>query len=408
MPPERPLLLQRQTPQLQRQVPLPQTPQRQTLVSQAPFDKCQVEEDEKIHCGASDITAEHCETINCCFDGYRCYYGKAVTLQCTRDGQFVVVVAREATQPHIDVDLVSLLETNDVSCSPVGITSAFVIFQFPVTACGTTMTEENGNVVYENHMSSSYEVGIGPRGSITRDSHFELLFQCRYSGTAVEALVIDVKNVPAPQPVAAPGLLRVELRLGNGQCRAKGCVEEEAAFSSYYTATDYPITKVLREPLYIEVHILERTDPNLVLTLEHCWATATSNLDSLPQWDLLVDGCPYQDDRYQTEVVSVDGSSGLLYPTHYKRFITKMFTFVAQDYLAPQRDTVFIHCAAAVCYPSSTNSCQQPCHRQRRDVAVKKGPSGQRVMVSSGEVILAAQRTSPAKVGSNDTISNLN
>lgn len=159
----------------------------------------------------------------------------------------MVVVARDATQPQIDVDSVSLLEMKEASCSPVGITAAFAIFQFPVIECGTTMQvggkplfkrlyekiefriaaetvrmlqrnvtvdlevnskirshdlitdfmpsppdnsftcivgltfktnaaslqEEEGYVVYENHMSSSYEVGIGPRGSITRDSHFE-------------------------------------------------------------------------------------------------------------------------------------------------------------------------------------------------------------------------------------------
>lgn len=54
-----------------------------------------------------------------------------------------------------------------------------------------------------------------------------LLFQCRYSGTAVEALVIEVNDVPSPLPVAAAGPLRVELRLGNGQCHTKGCVEGE-------------------------------------------------------------------------------------------------------------------------------------------------------------------------------------
>lgn len=62
-----------------------------------------------------------------------------VTVQCTRDGQFVVVVARDATLPHIDVDSISLLETNGPSCTPVDFTSAFAIFQFPVTACGTTI-----------------------------------------------------------------------------------------------------------------------------------------------------------------------------------------------------------------------------------------------------------------------------
>ncbi|XP_039998727.1 zona pellucida sperm-binding protein 4-like [Xiphias gladius] len=375
---------------------LPQQPLKVPPPS-APSDKCQVGESEKIQCGTSDIAAEQCESINCCFDGQQCYYGKAVTVQCTRDGQFVVVVAQAATLPHISVDSVSLLETNNPSCTPVGVTSAFAIFQFPVTACGTTIKEEDGYVVYENHMSSSYEVGIGPRGSITRDSHFELLFQCRYSGATVEALVMEVNAVPPPVPVAAAGPLRAELRLGNGQCHSKGCVEEEAAYSSFYTPANYPITKMLREPVYVEVRILERSDPNIILTLEHCWATSTPNPHSLPQWDLLVDGCPYHDDRYITTVVPVDGSSGLPYPSHYKRFIIKLFTFVDQTTFTSQKDMVFIHCATAVCYPSRTNSCEQPCHRQRRAVAaVRKVSSNQRALVSSREVILIEQKTTSA------------
>lgn len=67
-----------------------------------------------------------------------------VTVQCTSDGQFVVVVARDATWPHVEVDSISLLETNDPSCAAVDFTSAFAIFQFSVTACGTTMNEVGG------------------------------------------------------------------------------------------------------------------------------------------------------------------------------------------------------------------------------------------------------------------------
>ncbi|XP_044074881.1 zona pellucida sperm-binding protein 4-like [Siniperca chuatsi] len=385
--------LQKPQPPLSSQLPRPQS---KVPPPAAPFDKCQVEEGEKIQCGTQDITTEQCENINCCFDGQQCYYGKAVTVQCTRNGQFVVVVARDVTVPHIDVDSVSLLETNDHSCTPAGFTSAFAVFQFPVTACGTTFKEEEGYVVYENHMSSSYEVGIGPRGAITRDSHFELLFQCRYSATAVEAIVMEVNAVPPPVPVAAAGPLRVELKLGNGQCITKGCVEEEAAYSSFYTPEDYPITKVLREPVYVEVTILERSDPNIILNLEHCWATSTPNPNSLPQWDLLVDGCPYHDDRYLTKVVPVASSPGHN-PTHYKRFIVKMFTFVDQNTFTTQKDAMFIHCATAVCYPSSTNSCEQPCHRQRRAAAAESTlSSSQRALVSSGEVILTEDKTMSA------------
>ncbi|XP_068197057.1 zona pellucida sperm-binding protein 4-like [Antennarius striatus] len=351
----------------------------------APSDKCQVEQGEKIQCGTRDITADQCNNINCCFDGQQCYYGKAVTVQCTRDGQFVVVVARDATVPHIDVDSVSLLSSNGPSCAPVDFTTAYAIFQFPVTACGTTFKEEDAYVVYENHLSSSYEVGIGPRGSITRDSHFELLFQCHYSSTAVEALVMEVNAIPPPMPVAAAGPLRVELKVGNGYCRSKGCVEAEVAYNSFYTPDDYPITKVLREPIYVQVNILERSDPNIILNLEHCWATSTPSPQSLPQ-------CPYDDDRYLTALVPVDGSSGLQYPTHHKRFIIKMFAFVDKNTFAIQRDMVFIHCATAVCYPSSTDSCERSCHRQRR-ATMMKNSSSQRALVSSGEVILLNLRT---------------
>ncbi|XP_048052762.1 zona pellucida sperm-binding protein 4-like isoform X1 [Megalobrama amblycephala] len=359
---------------------------KQPVVQAEPLDKCAVADYEQIQCGPPGISGAECEAINCCFNGQQCYYGKAVTVQCIRDGQFVVVVARDVTLPRLSLDSVRLLGGNDPPCSPVGSTPSFAIYQFPVTACGTSMMEDSGYVVYENRMTSSYEVGIGPLGSITRDSHFELLFQCRYSGTSVEALVVEVNTVPPPPPVAAPGPLRVELRLANGQCVTKGCAEGDEAYTSYYSDADYPVTKVLREPVYVEVRILERTDPNIVLMLGHCWATSTPSPLSLPQWDLLVDGCPYQDDRYLTTLVPVAGSSGLQFPTHYKRFVVKMFTFVDPSSLAPLQETIFIHCSTAVCHPSS-GSCEQSCTRKRRDTHVKTISSGQTV-VSSGQVNL--------------------
>ncbi|XP_039523300.1 zona pellucida sperm-binding protein 4-like [Pimephales promelas] len=376
-----------QSVQQQASQPFPQQFQPKQPVGKAePVDKCAVADYEQIQCGPPGISGAECAAINCCFNGLQCYYRKAVTVQCIRDGQFVVVVARDVTLPRLSLDSVRLLGGDDPACGPVGSTPFFAIYQFPVTVCGTSMMEDSGYVVYENRMTSSYEVGIGPLGSITRDSHFELLFQCRYSSTSVEALVVEVNTVPPPPPVAAPGPLRVELRLANGQCVTKGCAEGDEAYTSYYSDADYPVTKVLREPVYVEVHVMERTDPNIVLMLGHCWTTSTPSPLSLPQWDLLVDGCPYQDDRYLTTLVPVTGSSGLQFPTHYKRFIVKMFTFVDPSSLAPLQETIFIHCSTAVCHPSS-GSCEQSCTRKRRDTPIKTISSGQTV-VSSGEVNL--------------------
>ncbi|XP_067303535.1 zona pellucida sperm-binding protein 4-like [Pseudorasbora parva] len=376
-----------QSPQwVQQQASQQQVQPKQPVVQAEPLDKCAVADYEQIQCGPAGTSGAECEALNCCFNGQQCYYGKAVTVQCIRDGQFVVVVARDVTLPRLSLDSVRLLGGNDPPCSPVGSTPSFAIYQFPVTACGTSMMEDGGYVVYENRMTSSYEVGVGPLGSITRDSHFELLFQCRYSGTSVEALVVEVNTVPAPPPVAASGPLRVELRLANGQCVTKGCAEGDEAYTSYYSDADYPVTKVLREPVFVEVRVLERTDPNIVLMLGRCWATSTPSPLSLPQWDLLVDGCPYRDDRYLTTLVPVAGSSGLQFPTHYKRFVVKMFTFVDPASLAPLQETIIIHCSTAVCHPSS-GSCEQSCARKRRDADVKTISSGQTV-VSSGEVTL--------------------
>ncbi|XP_049428976.1 zona pellucida sperm-binding protein 4-like [Epinephelus fuscoguttatus] len=287
--PQRPQTPKRYTPQQPQKPQQPQQHIKQPLQPTETFHTCEVAEQYKIQCGAPGITASHCEAINCCFDGRMCYYGKSVTLQCTKDAQMIVVVARDATLPNIDLESVTFLG-NDQNCSPVGTTSAFAIYQFPVTACGTVMMEEPGVIIYENRMTSLYEVAIGPYGAITRDSHYELLVQCRYIGTSVEALVIEVGLVPPPPPVAAPGPLRVELRLANGECHSKGCVEEEVAYSSFYVDSDYPVTKVLRDPVYVEIRVLERTDPNLVLTLGRCWTTADPYPHSLPQWDLLIDG----------------------------------------------------------------------------------------------------------------------
>lgn len=62
-----------------------------------------------------------------------------VTVQCTKDGQFIVVVARDATLPSIDLESISLLGDGP-HCKYVDSNSAFVIYNFPVTACGTVVT----------------------------------------------------------------------------------------------------------------------------------------------------------------------------------------------------------------------------------------------------------------------------
>nr|NP_001296926.1 zona pellucida sperm-binding protein 4-like precursor [Fundulus heteroclitus]BAJ07536.1 choriogenin H [Fundulus heteroclitus] len=409
-PPSKPQYPNPQTPPSKPQYPRPQTPQLpgkkqwdDTKTPNVPSKRpeapgvptpksCDVEVASRVPCGASAVSATECEARDCCFDGQSCYFAKGVTVQCTKDGHFIVVVAKDVTLPHIDLETISLLGGGQ-GCTHVDSNSLFAIYYFPVTACGTVVMEEPGVIMYENRMTSSYEVGVGPLGAITRDSTYELLFQCRYIGTSVETLVVEVLPLDNPPPaVAELGPIRVALRLANGQCATKGCNEAEVAYTSYYLDSDYPVTKILRDPVYVEVQLLEKTDPALVLTLGRCWATTSPNPHSLPQWDILIDGCPYTDDRYLSTLVPVDASSGLQFPSHYRRFIFKMFTFVDTTAMDPLRENVYIHCSTAVCVPGQGVSCEPSCYRKgKRDTeAAEQRKVEPKVVVSSGEVIMTA------------------
>ncbi|KAK0152329.1 Zona pellucida sperm-binding protein 1 [Merluccius polli] len=379
-------------------VPVPQQPNTKLpQLPPAPAQNCDVAIGQRVPCGAPDISASACNAISCCFDNNGCFYGKAVTVQCTKDAHFIVVVARDATLPNIDLESIALLGSG-AGCTYVDSNSAFAIFHFPVLACGSVVMEEPGVIIYENRMSSSYEVDAGLLGSVTRDSSYELLFQCRYLGTSVETLVVDVIPLQTgPLPVAAFGPIQAELRLANGKCVTKGCDEVDAAYSSFYVDSDYPVIKALREQVFIELRLLDKTDPNLVLTLGRCWTTTTPNPHNLPQWDICVDGCPYKGDRYLSSLIPVDASSGIDFPSHYRRVMFKMFTFVEQNAMTPLKkqveqnamtplkEQVYIHCSIAVCTPGPGESCQVNCPRRN-----KRGTSGstvekaQKIVVTSG------------------------
>ncbi|KAG2466057.1 ZP4 protein, partial [Polypterus senegalus] len=342
-------------------------------------ERCTVANSEKLPCGgSSSITQADCEANNCCYDSSSstspCYYANdgewlegvseqswilldihaclllPVTVQCTLDGQFVVVVSKNVTLPPLELGSLQLVDSSSVGCSPVTSLSSFVMYQFPVSTCGSTVQMAGGNVTYQNTMSAAITVRTGPEGSITRDSVYKLFFQCTYSGSQDVRVEAEVYTVAPPLPVVEQGPFDLEL-----------VIATDSSYGSYYVDADYPVTKTLRDPVAVEVHIVNRTDPNLVLTLGDCWVTPGPSASSQPQWSLLVNGCPYTGDNYLTSLVTVDGTSGVAYPSHYKRFVFEMFAFV--DPVARQAlvEKIFIYCVAAACYPSATDPCTQTC-----------------------------------------------
>lgn len=74
------------------------------------------------------------------FQPLLCSTRLSVTLHCTRDAQVILVISTDVTLPRLSLETVKLLGgADDPMCSPVESNSAFAVYQFPATACGTTM-----------------------------------------------------------------------------------------------------------------------------------------------------------------------------------------------------------------------------------------------------------------------------
>ncbi|XP_067837531.1 zona pellucida sperm-binding protein 4-like, partial [Heptranchias perlo] len=142
--------------------------------------------------------------------------------------------------------------------------------------------------------------------------------QCNYKGSQESDLQVKprVYTLSPPLPATEAGILLLELRIAR-----------DGGYRSWYVASDYPILSVLRDPVFVEVRVLNRNDPSLVLVLNDCWATPTPEPYSGIRWDLLVDRCPFAGDNYKTRLLPVNAASHLLFPTHHNRFVVRTFAF---------------------------------------------------------------------------------
>ncbi|KAM7016338.1 LOW QUALITY PROTEIN: zona pellucida sperm-binding protein 4-like [Passerculus sandwichensis] len=324
---------------------------------------------DRLPCVSLPISQGDCEARGCCYDPrdrmQPYYFGNTVTAHCTPDGQFSIAVSQDVTLPPVALGSVQLASGHSTGCVPVLTNNAFVVYQFPLSACGTTFQMNADQAIYENELVASRDVKTGSLGSVTRDSIFRLYVRCTYfiSGSSIP-LSAQVFTLAVSQP----GPLSLELH-----------VASDGSYTSYYIDSD-PVVKTLRDPVYAEVKILQRTDPYLILVLHHCWATPSTNPQQQQQWPILVDGCPYAGDNYQTQLMPPSFTSGLLLPSHYQRFTLYTFTFVDSTSHEKLSGLVYLHCSASVCHQSVKESCIPSCPSRVRgkrsaEPPFQEGPS---------------------------------
>ncbi|KAM4675780.1 uncharacterized protein O3C94_008380 [Discoglossus pictus] len=323
-----------------------------------------VQQTDRLSCANAPVTRDTCEGLGCCFNptdpAMPCYYGNKLTAQCTADSQAVVAISGAITRPSLILDSVKLLTVNTATCPGLGVNknNAFIVYQFPLS-CGSFKVVDASTVMYENQFEATKDVRSWQGASITRDSTMKLTVRCSYSTTGVVPLQVQVFTLAPPLPVSTTGPLFLEMRIA-----------QDPQYSSYYADEDYPLVKVLREPVFLEVRILRRTDPNLVLVLNECWATQSADPNKQPEWPILTNGCPFIGDNYLTEMIPVGSPSQTVpIPSYYQRFIVSTFTFVDGSSQQALGGLVYFHCSATVCVPSAFDNCIRTCNQRLKRMA---------------------------------------
>ncbi|XP_077154557.1 zona pellucida sperm-binding protein 4 [Ranitomeya variabilis] len=326
----------------------------------------------RLSCKSSQVS---CADMGCCYDPSDritpCYYGNKVTARCTPDGLFSVAIPKTLTKPELDLSSTHLLESSRAECNPIEKNDFFLLYQFPVSSCGTTLKVTGDHVVYENVLVATRTPLTWNRVSITRETTFRLLVRCHYAVSDFKPLKVEVVTLPPPPPVSSEGPLSFDLR-----------ISLDSTYAEYYTDADYPVIKVLRDPVFVDVRILHKTDPNLVLVLHQCWATPSPDPMNAIQWPILVNGCPFSGDNYKSELIPVVPSSSVAFPNHFSRFDVKTFTFVEVTTQEPLAGQVYFHCSVSACVPGPNDDCSTRCSRRKRSANMLRLES-EPVLVSS-------------------------
>ncbi|MBN3299074.1 ZP2 protein, partial [Amia calva] len=243
-------------------------------------------------------------------------------IECYTNGTMTALAVKVESVPSLNP---SQLTLRDPSCKPSLSTDGTAFFHFNVNTCQTTRKFASNIMTYENEVQWTSP-------TIT----YRFAIACHYYINDTEVVSLEPMDNPAPVVEPVLGMITVVIKLAL-----------DVSYNSFYGSSDYPVVKYLQEPLYFEVELLNRQDPQVELFLENCWATASTDRDRSPQWDIIIDSCGNTEDLYKTIFHPVTANQRVLFPSHLKRFEVKMFTFTNEQTVL--ETPIYVHCGVVIC-----------------------------------------------------------
>ncbi|XP_058886471.1 uncharacterized protein LOC117407000 [Acipenser ruthenus] len=306
-----------------------------------PREGCKIPRSQQVACGPPNADPQLCVANGCCVDATtsQCYYPLDA---CTADGHFVFAVYRTSTKPEIDPG--SLVISGNQSCAPVICTPDFAIFKFPVTGCGTHVFMVAETTIYLAEVHGMVQGTGQVYGEITRDSSYRLQVECRYSKGSLASTGYLVVNPPPPSATLAFGSLGVRLRIAT-----------DASYTTFHPLSHLPLS-LLGSKVYLEVHLMNPPDPNVVLLVHYCIAYPQS---SQAAWVILYEGCPNILDYSSAAGLHVEYDN-MPVSKHTRRFEIQSFQFL--DYKTKQHldEDIYFMCSTEVCSPKRS-VCNEGC-----------------------------------------------
>ncbi|XP_062981552.1 uncharacterized protein LOC134398229 [Elgaria multicarinata webbii] len=271
----------------------------------------------------------------------RCNFRSSQFIVCYPNGT-ITVSALMKTAPSIDMGKTRL---KDSTCKPKEFTKEKAFFQFHVSTCGTSLRLEGERLIYENEISFEKETlpAQGPP-MITRDPEYRLTILCYYpvKETLMQSATFYGSSSPRMFPPFGYGTMMAQSNLA-GHRRTRQLLNiisnvfKDESFRETYGPHSIAI-KYSWEPLFLEVELKDEA-PEVELYLDNCWMAEAEEFSSIPQWNIIADGCENKSNGY-VKFYPVIKSNRVKYPNHFKRVRMQMQT------LPPKK--VFFHCTVIV------------------------------------------------------------
>uniref|UniRef100_S4RHX5 P-type domain-containing protein n=1 Tax=Petromyzon marinus TaxID=7757 RepID=S4RHX5_PETMA len=250
------------------------------LPSQAPPSPSCDAATRRLPCGSGPQSPSDasCRERRCCYDAAQqtCFYGNpGVCAPLPYHTQTNNPRSKFPPQPVTTTDACGLVKVRGVGSTNFCRTNVFFRSQEPLASNG----EGKISLAHKSHWSGS----LLCRGNVTKSKLWHpspppphrLLLQCRFPGMSdVEMIGVEVNTLPPQSPATAQGPLVIEMR-----------VATDGGYLDYYS--QFPVVKFLRDPIFLEVRLLDHPDPSLVLVLQDCWATPTPDPLNSVQWRVL-------------------------------------------------------------------------------------------------------------------------